>query len=457
MAEQIENMEEGQQVDQVEQTAQDQKPQPPKAHKLYDSLISDGYTSDNLGTKEEFAKAMSDSAKADKFYSNLTKEGYTTDNLGSKSEFIQSLSQKKNFGQPSKTGAEPNSNSIPTVQLESKSQLEKTPDWEENPLNPLAAANKAQAKKEEAQKIMPQPTPTIGKKVAPVKVAPQRKPITEVPKEDEESGGFWSTASQALFAPLSGNYLKYFYNQVLSGVGEVSSAASDLVMQGLVNVLPQEALGGSKEEVLKQWRNQEPTIREGLKSKIGAELPKEKENEFDNNLLTSAIGGIGRMIPAMASPNKAGIFLQAYDNGVKSVNDSEVGKNLPESAKTIYGTANGIMMKVLMDFQLDKIFGKQAPQVASKITANIFGDLLKSTDGAITKEMFEAAANNTAKGLKSKIISTGGNLVKTGLESTLLGMGFGGIDIASKEILNKSTGKKVDWSETGTSESWKSP
>ena len=249
---------------------------------------------------------------------------------------------------------------------------------------------------------------------------------------------------RSLFAPLSGNYLKYFYNQILNGVGEVSSAASDLVMQGLVNVLPQEALGGSKDEVLKQWRGQvEPTVRTALKEKVGAELPKEKEKQFDENLVTSAIGGIGRMIPAMVSPNKAGIFLQAYDNGVNSINNSEVGKDLPESVKTIYGTGNGIIMKLLMDFQLDKIFGKQAPQVASKITAGIFQDLLKNTEGAITKDAFETAANATVKGLKNKIISTGGNLAKTGLESTLLGTGFGAIDLASKEILNRSTGKKV--------------
>ena len=90
--------------------------------------------------------------------------------------------------------------------------------WEENPLNPLAAANKAQAQKEQAQKVMPQPTPTIGKKAVPVKAPVQRTPITEVPEKEDGKEGFWSTASQALFAPLSGNYLKYFYNQILNGV-----------------------------------------------------------------------------------------------------------------------------------------------------------------------------------------------------------------------------------------------
>ena len=347
------------------------------------------------------------------------------------------ISQKKNLGQPSKDGGQVGISPTPSP---SPSQLPKV-KWEENPLNPLAAANKAQAKKEEAQKIMPQPTPTIGKRAAPVKATPQRSSIAETPKEGE---GFLSTISQMAFAPLSKDYVKYFYNQILSGIGEISSSASDLVMQGLVNVLPEEALGGTKDKVLSQWRNEaEPIVREGIKQQIGTKLPKEKEAQFDNNLVTSAVGGIGRMIPALTSPYKAGIFLQAYDNGIKSVNESEVGKNLPESVKTIWGTANGVIMKTLMDFQLDKIFGKQAPQVASKITANIFSDLLKNTEGTITKEAFEAAANNAVKGLKNKIVSTGGNLAKTGLESTLLGAGFGAIDIASKEILNKSTGKKV--------------
>ena len=167
MAEQIENMEEGQQVDQIEQTeqtTQDQKPQPPKAHKLYDNLISDGYTTANLGSKEEFTKALSDNAKANKFYDNLIKEGYTADNIGSKNEFVQSLSQKKNDGQTGSNGISP------TESQSSSKETPKTPkpSWQTSSLNPLTGIQKNKEDKEAKQKLQPQPTPSAKVEEKPV-------------------------------------------------------------------------------------------------------------------------------------------------------------------------------------------------------------------------------------------------------------------------------------------------
>jgi len=74
------------------QEQQQQTPDPsPKSQKLYDNLIKDGYTAENLGTPEAFQSMLSDSAKAKKLYSNLINDGYTQDNLGSESDFLKNV------------------------------------------------------------------------------------------------------------------------------------------------------------------------------------------------------------------------------------------------------------------------------------------------------------------------------------------------------------------------------
>jgi hypothetical protein len=448
MAEQIENMEESQQVDQVEQTAQDQKPQPPKAHKLYDNLIADGYTSDNLGTKEEFVKAMSDSAKADKFYSNLTKEGYTIDNLGSKSEFIQSLSQKKNDGQDLKSGGQNGKPPAPSP-FPSPSQGTK---WEENPLNPLAAANKAQAKKEEAQKIMPQPTPTIGKKVAPTKTTPQRTPTAKLPEPSEEDEGFFSKAAKVLFAPtapiLSGaletskDYLKYAWNKTLETVGRMGAGGGELFIDAL-------SMGDDpnipKEEMLKTYRNVvAKNIRQAPKKYAGASLSEEKTKEFDDNFVASTVAGLPGIMVQAAVPFGGGFIADAIDTGIETINNTEEGRKLPESQKTIFGLGAGIAMGGLTALGIDKILGKQTSKVANNLAVKTFADLMAKNEGqAITKEMFEEAIKQNSKSLYNKLISTGGKLAESSLVGGLFSAGTEATNEISKQITNKLTEKQI--------------
>ena len=67
----------------------------PNAYKLYNSLIEEGYTVDNIGDKDSFTKNLGDSVKADKFYSDLISEGYTENNLGKREDFISKLKYDK--------------------------------------------------------------------------------------------------------------------------------------------------------------------------------------------------------------------------------------------------------------------------------------------------------------------------------------------------------------------------
>lgn len=66
-----------------------------KIFKLYNNLLKDGYTVENLGTVDKFTSAISDSARADKIYSNLISDGYTEKNLGTKDDFLSTFSQKE--------------------------------------------------------------------------------------------------------------------------------------------------------------------------------------------------------------------------------------------------------------------------------------------------------------------------------------------------------------------------
>ena len=86
------------------------EPDPPTdAQKLYQHLINDKkadgtpkYTENELGTSDEFSTAISDSANADKIYSTLINDGYTTDDLGTKDIFLNTFTKKKSgeVGQP---------------------------------------------------------------------------------------------------------------------------------------------------------------------------------------------------------------------------------------------------------------------------------------------------------------------------------------------------------------------
>jgi len=80
-------------LDQTE--TQTQQP-PTKASKLYNNLMKEGYTKDNLGSEDEFTKALLNPQTADKIYTKLRGDGYSEDNLGKKDEFLSSFSQKKN-------------------------------------------------------------------------------------------------------------------------------------------------------------------------------------------------------------------------------------------------------------------------------------------------------------------------------------------------------------------------
>ena len=71
---------------------------PPKSAKLYQNLIKDGYTVHNLGSYEDFDKALQNPITANKIYSGLRTDGYTEQNLGSMKDFQTTFGEKKKRG-----------------------------------------------------------------------------------------------------------------------------------------------------------------------------------------------------------------------------------------------------------------------------------------------------------------------------------------------------------------------
>ena len=428
---QAQDSQNAEQVDTEQVDAQDNQDQDPPLKLLWKGLSNKKMYTNSY---EEFSKKYSTPEQVDFLFNGLSKRKmYTNTKDDFYSKYFPDV--KKKDGQPSKIGGqEPKTNINPLTPLQSLSNLqegEEKPSWQTSALNPVAVAKQAQAEKEVQSKIMPQPTPTISK--AKPK-APVRKSITDAFANIE--------AHHETLGDKAMSFGKYIYNQTLDGFAEKSSAMADLTMQLLAKVMP-----GTPQEndaALKQWREEaSPLIRSSLKEKVGANISKEKEDEYNKGFVTSAIGGLGKMAAAMTDPKGIGFVLQAYDNGIQSVNDSKVGKDLPETAKTAYGVGNGVVMGLLMKLQLDKIFGKQSTKVASKITADIFNDLLKNTEGAITKDAFELAANKATISIKDKIVQGGGDLAKAGLTGYIFGTATDLTDVASRAILNKATGKKV--------------
>jgi hypothetical protein len=67
------------------------QPPPSKAEMLYNKLLKEGYTEQNLGKKDDFIKRVQNPLEANKLYSVLRNDGYTEENLGDMITFRNNL------------------------------------------------------------------------------------------------------------------------------------------------------------------------------------------------------------------------------------------------------------------------------------------------------------------------------------------------------------------------------
>lgn len=81
----------GEQVEQLDQVKEPVQQPPSKVSKLYNNLLKDGYTKENLGSESDFIKMATTKEGAAKLHSNLLKDGYTESNLGDLNSFTANL------------------------------------------------------------------------------------------------------------------------------------------------------------------------------------------------------------------------------------------------------------------------------------------------------------------------------------------------------------------------------
>src|SRR5690606_11790394 len=109
------------------------------------------------------------------------------------------------------------------------------------------------------------------------------------------------------------------------------------VTDGLLNIAS--GLNPSSEDneqIISDYReNTAPEIAGFLKDKIGADVDKGTEAKYQNEFITSAVGGIARSTPAMLS-GSAGLMLQGYASALNSVQQADDTNELDEGTKTIY-------------------------------------------------------------------------------------------------------------------------
>lgn len=242
---------------------------------------------------------------------------------------------------------------------------------------------------------------------------------------------------------------KNVWNRFLTGIGEMSSGAADLMFQGIQKIMPDDPYSQGAEADLKKFRAEGlPTIRTATKELAGANVTEQQEKNFNDNFWTSALGGLSQTVPAFLGTKGSSFFLQAYDNGLQVIDNSEAGKNLPESTKSIFGVAVGTSQAVIMKLGLDKIFGKQTTKAATNLAIKTFNNLLSTSKAPITAELFESALSTAAKGLKSKIINAGTKVAKSSATGFLMGSAIEGSNQLSQAILNKSEGRNIFEPET---------
>lgn len=415
------------QVDEVEQ--QD----PPTKHKITQKALNDFASTieakPNLTSKEllqkfpEFNNDLKVLQSAFDYHATSKSGKYkTVDELNGKfPEFEFTDVKKKDIG-----GTE----SISKVQSISPTK------WEDNVLNPASQFATS---------------PTQPKEVKPTKA---KAPFSESGIFREE-GNAIPTISQTPDADRleshknpKDNRAGYLWNKLTKGIGSLLAGNSDNFINAMSSVLPPSVLGDSKENVMKQWREQvTPITRDFVEKKIGSKtVTKEQEQKYNDEFLTSAAGGLLQSTPAMLAPKGAklvAMVTQAQDDALQSINSTKLGKDLPESTKSVFSLGVGIAQGALEKFGFDKIFGKASGAISKKIAGKVFKELVEKSDAPITRELYEQALDTYLKTAKQQLIKGGTKIGKGGAVEFLTGSLQEGSTVFAESLLNSKTGLDV--------------
>lgn len=263
----------------------------------------------------------------------------------------------------------------------------------------------------------------------------------------------------------------YLYNKFLNGVGSLAAAFGDIgatVMAGSPaqgysynannQVKGQTAQDKEKQkQSLSEYRKTiAPQVRNYFRDNIGVEQDEGMEAKYDNEFITSSIGGLAESIPAMVVPaplRGAAMILQGYDAGIRSLEAADVNGEIDDLTKTIYaagyGTANGLLEKA----GFDRIFKGGTSKLAETVINKSIKEAAEATGKKITGTELTHFINYNVKRLSDQFAKRGVQAV----EGFVTEFGTGALqetaNIASELLLNSTTGKPIFDTESSFS-SW---
>ena len=237
-----------------------------------------------------------------------------------------------------------------------------------------------------------------------------------------------------------GTVAGHLYNKLLQGTGAAISGGIDAGLNLMKYAQPMSPL--INEATILDYRyNIAPDVKNFLREQIGAEVDKGAERKFDEDFITSAVGGLAYSVPAMVTPMGVGLYSQAYDSGLDLINSTEAGKNLTEAEKTLFASALGVTMGTLEKAGLDKIVGRSiTPQIARNATFKAIKEL--SEKGIkITPEAIERLAKKEANNIKNRLVNAGDQTYKAFLDEFTTGglqeIGTIGLEQSVNALKNK--------------------
>lgn len=254
----------------------------------------------------------------------------------------------------------------------------------------------------------------------------------------------------------AGNRATYLYNKVLEGVGSTLSGLGDLAIQG-ASAINTGVLDASPVTRKLYRESIAPDIRTYLKESIGAKTDKGLEARYNNETITSALGGVFNSAPAMLTTAASGgvgtmaMFAQSFDNAIESINQSEDGRNLDEATKSFFAGGVGIATALLEKYSFDKIFKGETGLIGNAIAKRALRNASEETGGKVTGDVFSKFLDKEIIDLTSKYVKGGARLLDASLVEYATEASQEAVQAGAELLVNKETGKPVfDTSETST-------
>lgn len=241
-------------------------------------------------------------------------------------------------------------------------------------------------------------------------------------------------------APTGGvaEFGKYLYNKLLSGAGGVAAGTTDFITQAATpTYIPKDATA------IAIRNSVTPYLRNYLGENIGAKQSKEQKKIYDDDFITGSIGGLAESVPAMLT-GVPGLFAQAYDSSLQSINNSKFANDLSETEKSMFALSVGGVSSILEKYGLDKIFTKSKAfnAFSDKLTGLII-DRLASQGVKITSKILSQEASNVVNNITKKAIKSGIRITDAALVEGLTGGSQEVATIGIEEIANKYKGKEI--------------